>query len=164
MANPTNYTLAATQANSTTTLATVGGTVEPWVFTIPAGGTLNLEAEFGFSTAASTTGITLAVLVSNPVGAANTVLGTYSATIPVTSATAASALQGGGVISVAPNASTAYSVTSTDASGTAFANFRSAIRNFSTNADVTVTLQFASEVGSSAVTLAAGSTAVGTIS
>lgn len=159
-----NYTLSASQANSTTTLATIGGTVEPWVFSVPPGGTLDLVASLAFSTAAGTTGITLGALVANPVGADRTVLGAYSAVIPVTNAASAAALEGSGAVSVAANTSTAYSVTSTDASGTAVGRYMLRVKNFSTNVAATVTLQFASEVGSSAVTLAAGSTAVGTIS
>jgi hypothetical protein len=161
----TSYTLAASQANSTVTLATVGPSTLPWTFTIPPNATLDLSVLVGFTSAATTTGISLSLLVQNPVGADATTRGIYRTEIAVDAALTATGVVDGDVISVAANANTSYTVTSAaSTAGNMVAVIHSHIRNFATNGNVTVTVQFASEVAASAVTLLAGSTAVGTIS
>ena len=159
------YMLAASQANSTVTLATIGTTTVPWTFTVPPGATLNLAARLIFTADAITTGISLSALVANPNGAETTVIGNYRAGIAVDAALVATEVVDGDVISVAANTSTSYTVTSASSTaGNMVANYSAAIRNNSTNANVTVTLQFASEVAASAVTLLAGSSASGALS
>lgn len=165
MSRATNYTLAASQANSTVTLATVGGTVEPWTFNVPPGATLELAACVAFTAAATTTGLAFSLLVANASGADASALGIYRTEIAVDAAVTATGVVDGENISVAANTSTSYTVTSpSSTAGTMVAITHGFIKNFSTNANVTVTVQFASEVGASAVTLLAGSTAVGTLS
>jgi hypothetical protein len=160
-----NYTLAASQANSTVTLATIGTTTEPWAFTVPPGATLDVSMLLAFTSAATTTGLSVSLLVANPNGADATALGVYRVETAVDAALVASGVADGDVISVAQNASTSYTVTTAaSTAGNMVSTLRAYIRNRSTNANLTVTAQFASEVGSSAVTLLAGSTALGTIS
>lgn len=160
-----NYTLVAAQANSTTTLATIGTTAEPWTFTVPPGATLLVDMLAVFTAAAVTTGISLSALVANPVGAERTVLGGYRSEIAVDAALTATGVAAGGPVSVATNTTTAYTVTSpSSTAGNMPAVMKLCLKNLSTNANVTVTMQFASEVGASAVTLLAGSSAIGTIS
>lgn len=161
----TNFTLAAPQANSTTTLATIGGTVEPWVFVVPPGATLDLSLTGVFTSAATTTGLSISALVSNPFGAERSVLGSFRTEIAVDAALTATGVVDGDQISVAANTSTSYTVTSAaSTAGNLPLTWRGMLKNFSTNAAATVTLQFASEVGSSAVTLLAGTTAIGVTS
>lgn len=160
----TNYTTAATQANSTVTLATIGSTAEPWVFQVNPGGTFDLEVAVPFSTAAGTTGLTLGLSVANPNGADGSVVGGYMSLIPVTNAQSAAAESQSGAISVATNTTTVYSVTSSAAANTAVASFRAFGKNLSTNRTAVLTVQFATEVATSAATIAAGATAILTTS
>ena len=166
MSRFTNYTLAASQANSTTSLANVGaGTPEPWIFTVPPGATIDILATVAFTSAATTTGLSLSFLVANPVGADASAAGVYRTEIAVDAAVTATGVVDGDAISVAANTTTSYTVTSASSTaGNMVAVAHGYIKNFSTNANVTVTVQFASEVGASAVTLLAGSTAIGTLS
>ena len=161
----TNYTLAANQANSTVTLATIGTTAEPWTFTCPPGATIDISLKAIFTAAATTTGISLSALVANPFGAERTALGFYQANIQVDAALTATGVTDGDQVSVATNTSTSYTVTSASSTaGNMTATYALALRNFSSNQPVTITLQFASEVAASAVTLLSGTTAIGVTS
>lgn len=163
-----SYTLPVDQANSTNVLATIGTSAEPWTWTVPPGATFTIDGDLSFYAAANTTGLSLSLLVANPAGADGTALGSYSARIAVATGVAASDVAGGDGISVAANTSTSYTVTSTASTATPgdhmWARWSAKIRNFSTNANLTVTAQFASEVNASAVTLVKGSSISGTVS
>lgn len=148
--------LTATQANSTVTPAVLTG----HTFTIPPGKTALINANLAATAAATTTGIALGIRVAQGAGANGNAQGSWFITTALTSAAAATALEDGDIYNVAAGANalgevlgTATTAGNNAASGTAI------VRNTSTNANTTVTIEFRSEVAGSAVTAQIGTSA-----
>lgn len=149
--------LSATQVNSTVSPATLTGNT----FTLAPGQSMLLSAVLIFTSAATTTGAALGVRVSQGAGANGNARGAAFATVALTSAAAASALQDGDVFNVAAGGVGLVSVLGTaTVAGNNSAAAQANITNTSTNANTTVEVVFWSEVGGSAITAQIGSGAV----
>ena len=146
--------LTTTQASTSTTLAVVTG----HTFTIPPNTAATIVSNLIFTAAATTTGLNHAIRVANPAGASANVVGNAYFSNNQSASAAATSLQDGDAFNVAANANSAISVlgantTSGNNASIVFAN----IFNQSTNTSATVTIEFATEVAASAVTLQIGS-------
>lgn len=148
--------LTATQANSTVTPAVLTG----HTFTIPPGKTALIQAQMAFTAAATTTGALYGIRVAQGAGANGNAIGSWFATVAVTSAAGAGALEDGDSYNVAAGANAIGSVLGTaTTAGNQGASATAIVRNTSTNANTTVTVEFASEVAASAVTAQIGTSA-----
>lgn len=152
--------LSATQANSTTTPATL----TDCTFTLLPGQTMQLNAVLIFTAAATGTGGALGVRVAQGSGADANAQGSAYAIVSVANAAGAGALSDGDAFNVAANANSLWETVGTaSTSGNNGAAIRAVVHNASTNANTTVTVEFRSEVGGSAVTAQIGSGATAII-
>lgn len=148
--------LTATQANSTVTPAVLTG----HTFTIPPGKTALINATLVFTAAATTTGGLLGIRVAQAAGANGNAQGSWFGTVAVTSAAGAGSLEDGDVYNVAAAANAIGSVLGTaSTAGNQGSQMTAIVQNTSTNANTTVTVEFASEVAASAVTAQIGTSA-----
>ena len=136
--------LTATQTNATVTPAVLTG----HTFTIPAGKTALIEATLVCQCATTTNGFALGIRVAQGAGANGNAIGSWHITTNINPAAAATALEDGDVYNVAAAANTIGEVLGTDVT-TANTNVGSRgtaiVRNTSTNAVTTVTIEFRSE-------------------
>lgn len=152
--------LSATQANSTTSPTVLTGCT----FTLLPGQTLQLNATLVFTAAATTTGAALGVRVAQGSGADANARGSAFALVNVANAAGAGGLSDGDQFNVAANTNSLFETVGTaSTSGNNGAMIRAVVHNASTNANTTVTVEFRSEVGGSAVTAQIGSGATAII-
>lgn len=151
---------AAGTANSTTTPAVLSG----HTFVIPPGMTLVLNGQMIFRSAATTTGAQIGIRVTQPSGASAAAVGSFSAEVAIAAGANSTALRDGGSFNVAANSNTFKGCLGTGVSATAtdhVAVYQAVINNPAATHSTTVTVEFASEVASSAITPQAGTGAVG---
>jgi hypothetical protein len=156
-----NAVLTATQANSTVSPIVITG----HTFTIPPGKTLAIRGMGAFTAAATTTGCAIGIRVAQPSGANGSAQGAWNAEVGLASTAAATGVRLGGVFNVSA-AGSAFGETLGTAS-TAGNNpfvYDAVVKNQSTNVTTTVTVEFRSEVTTSAVTLQIGSACSGRVS
>jgi hypothetical protein len=152
--------LTATQANSTVTPAVLTG----HTFLVPPGGALSLQGVLVCTAAATTTGFSVGVRVTQPASANGNARGAFHGLVNLANAAGASALTDGDVFNVAANANALVEVLGTaTTAGNNGAAYQAVIENAATNAWTTVTVEFRSEVASSAVTAQIGSGAIATV-
>lgn len=152
--------LTATQANSTTTPATLTN----HTFTLPAGKTLLLNGQLIATAAATTTGLVYGVKVTNPTGANGNVQGSMTSYVNIASTAVATGLMDGDIFNVAANANATITVIgSASTAGNNAAQLQCVIKNQSTVTSATIEVVFASEVATSAVTAQIGTGAAGLI-
>jgi hypothetical protein len=152
--------LSATQANSTVTPAVLTGCT----FTLLPGQSLTLDAILIFTAAATTTGGALGVRVAQAASANANARGAAHGYVNLSNAAAATGLADGDVFNVAAGANALFQVLGTaTTSGNNAAHIKAVVHNASTNVNTTVTVEFRSEVGGSAVTAQIGSGAVAII-
>jgi hypothetical protein len=154
--------LSSTQANSTVTPAVLTGCT----FTLTPGQSLTLDAILIFRSAATTTGAALGVRVAQGAGANGNARGSAWSYVQISALPTATGLGDGDVFDVGAGANTFFETLGTAASATnanhaAYA--KAVVHNTSTNVNTTVTVEFRSEVGGSAVTAQIGSGAVAII-
>lgn len=152
--------LSATQSNSTLTPAVLTGCT----FVLAPGQSLSLQAILIFTGAATTTGAGFGVRVAQGAGADGNARGSTFTYVNLTSAASATGLADGDVFNVAAGAN-AYAETlgTATVAGNNSAMLNAVITNTSTNANTTVTVEFRSEVDTSAVVAQIGSGAIGII-
>jgi hypothetical protein len=156
----TKSILLATQANSTTTPAVLTGCT----FTLTPGQTLTLDAILIFTAAATTTGGALGIRVAQAASANANAFGAAHGYVNLANAAAATGLADGDRFNVAAGANTLFEVLGTaTTSGNNAAHIKAVVHNASTNVNTTVTVEFRSEVNTSAVTAQIGSGAVALI-
>lgn len=154
--------LSSTQANSTVTPAVITS----HTFTIPAGKALELKAIAVFQSAATTTGIGYGIRVAQGAGADSPARGAWFGSGATAAGASAAALHNGGAFAVNGGTNALGELLTTGVSAAATnhtAMLQAVIRNTSTNAATTVTVEFRSEVAASAITLQPGTGAVGVI-
>lgn len=152
--------LTATQANSTVTPAVLTG----HTFTLLPGKVLKLQGQVICTSAATTTGFAVGIRVANASAADANAIGSCSIEVALSSAAAATPLVDGDVFNVGANANAFVEVLGTaTVAGNNSAKYQATIKNQSTNKNVTVTVEFRSEVATSAVTAQIGTGAVGVI-
>lgn len=152
--------LSSTQANSTVTPAVLTGCT----FTLTPGQSLTLDAILIFTSAATTTGGALGVRVAQAASANANARGAAHGYVNLANAAAATGLADGDRFDVAAGANALFEVLGTaTTSGNNAAHIKAVVHNFSTNVNTTVTVEFRSEVGGSAVTAQIGSGAVAII-
>lgn len=160
-ATTSSVVLSATQANSTVTPAVVTG----MTFTVAPGQTLALDAILIFQSAATTTGGGIGIRVTQGAGADGPARGAAVVRAAI-NANAATENSQGGNYNVAAGANTLIENVGASVNALATNYYMRAdaiVKNTSTNANTTVTVEFRSEVASSAVTLQIGSIAAATI-
>jgi hypothetical protein len=142
--------------NSTTTPADLTG----HVFSIPPGKTLSITGRMIFTSAATATGAFYGYEASQPVGADGNLQGSWFAQVNLTSAPAATTLSDGDVVDLEAGGILANGVLGTaSVAGNNAAIINIALKNTSTNATSTVSLQFRSETNGNAVTALLGTNA-----
>ncbi|HET8744312.1 MAG TPA: hypothetical protein VFM98_01815 [Ramlibacter sp.] len=153
--------LTATQTNSTTTPAVLTG----HTFTVPPGKMLQLSGQLIFQAAATTTGAALGVRVAQGGGADAHAIGSVAMTVNVQGSPATANLYDGDNFDVAAGANTLREVVGTGSSAATNigSNFQMCVKNLSTNADTTVTIEFRSEVAASDVTAQIGTCCMGVL-
>lgn len=152
--------LAATQANSTTTPAVLSGCT----FTLLPGESLTLDAILIFTAAATTTGGALGIRVAQAAGASANARGSAHGYVNLSNAAAATGLADGDVFNVAAGANALFEVLGTaTTAGNNAAHIKAVVHNPAAAHNTTVTVEFRSEVGGSAVTAQIGSGAVALI-
>lgn len=154
--------LSSTIANSTITPAVITS----HTFVIPPLQTLQLKAIAVFQSAAATTGMGYGVRVTQPAGADSQARGAMVATVGISGVQGNTAIRGGNNFNVAAAANSYQEVLGTAVSATLtnhVADMDVVVRNTATNVSTTVTVEYRSEVAGSAVTLQAGTGAIGTI-
>lgn len=152
--------LTATQANSTVTPAVLTG----HTFTIPPGRTLKLAGQVIFVAAATTTGAGIGIRCAQGAGANANAVGSWATQVELSSAPTALGIADGDVFNVAGGANALGETLGTaSVAGNNAAHFQTVIRNLSTNANTTVTVEFRSEVAGSAVTAQIGTSSAGII-
>jgi hypothetical protein len=152
--------LTATQANSTVTPAVLTG----HTFTLLPGKVLQLSGQVICTSAATTTGFAVGIRVANAAAADANAIGSCMIEVDLTSAAAATSLTDGDVFNVGANANALVEVLGTaTVAGNNAAKYQATIKNQSTNKNVTVTVEFRSEVATSAVTAQIGTGCVGVI-
>lgn len=150
------------QVNSTTTPQTLNN----HTFIIPPQKTLELSGRLIATTAATTTGVYYGVLVQQGAGANASATGSWYCHVNIVATAAATGLSDGDVISVNGGGSYSGGVLGTGSSGatTPVGGFITVgIKNHSTNANTTVSLQFRSEVANRDATARSGTCASGVI-
>lgn len=146
--------LAATQANTTVTPATLTG----HSFTLPPGKVATVMGVLAATAAATGTGIAYGVQVVHGAGANGNVVGAIFAEANNSSASAATATSDGDAVNVAAGATAtveAVGAASVAGNNAAFAN--AVLRNTASNVAATINIVFRSEVAGSAVTAQVGS-------
>lgn len=154
--------LSSTQANSTVTPAVL----TDCTFTLTPGQSLTLDAILIFQSAATTTGGALGIRVAQGAGANGNARGSAWSYVQLSALPTATGLGDGDVFNVGAGANTLFETLGTAASATATnhaAYAKAVVHNVSTNVNTTVTVEFRSEVGGSAVTAQIGSGAVAII-
>lgn len=155
---PVSALLTATLANTTVTPAVLTN----HTFTIPPGRTLQLTGILVATAAATTTGIAYGIRIAQPAGASGPAQGAWFGSVNLSDAAAATTLNDGDAINIAANTNglgelLAPSSTAGNQAATITAN----IKNQAAAHSTTVTLEFRSEVASSAVTAQIGTSAAG---
>lgn len=161
-ATATSVVLSATQANSTVTPAVLAG----HTFTIPPGKTLQLQGVMIFQTPAATTGGALGVRVAQGAGANGNAQGNWEGEVAVGAGGSTGGLRNAGPYNVAGGANTYGEIVGTGVSAVNTnhnARMQATIKNNSSNANTTVTVEFRSEVASSACTAQIGTGFVGVV-
>jgi hypothetical protein len=152
--------LSATQVNSTVTPVVLTGCT----FTLTPGKSLTLDAILIFTAAATSTGGALGVRVAQAATANGNARGAAHGYVNLTNAAAATGLADGDRFDVAANTNALFQVLGTaTTAGNNSAHIKAVVHNSSTNVNTTVTVEFRSEVGGSAVTAQVGSGAVAVI-
>lgn len=151
------------------TTAQVNDTVTPvnltgHVFSIPPGKTLTVLGRLIFTAAATTTGAFYGYSATQPAGADGNLQGSWFAEVNLSSAAAATSLTDGDALDLAAGATLAAGVLGTaSVAGNNAAMINLTFKNNSTNVTSSVSLQFRSEVATSAVTAVVGTNATGYI-
>lgn len=152
--------LSSTQANSTLTPAVLSGCT----FTLLPGQSLTLDAILIFTAAATTTGGALGVRVAQAAGASANARGSVHGYVNLSNAAAATGLADGDVFNVAAGANALFEVLGTaTTAGNNAAHIKAVVHNPAAAHNTTVTVEFRSEVNTSAVTAQIGSGAVALI-
>ena len=152
--------LAGTQANSTTTPAVLTGCT----FTLTPGQSLTLDAILIFTAAATMTGGALGIRVAQAAGASANARGSAHGYVNLSNAAAATGLADGDNFNVAAGANVFFEVLGTaTTAGDNAAHIKAVVHNPAAAHNTTVTVEFRSEVGGSAVTAQIGSGAVALI-
>lgn len=152
----TAVVLTATQTNSTITPAVLTGCT----FTIPAGGTLSLQAILIATAAAVTTGVALGVRVTQPAGASAAAIGACKSYVGLAAAASATGLEFGNNFNVAAGSNALVEILGTaSTAGNQAAMANAIIKNQAAAHVTTVTVEFRSEVAASAVTAQIGTSA-----
>lgn len=150
--------LTATQANSTTTLAVVTG----HTFTLAPGEVLMLNGQVVCTAAAITTGLSIAVRVAQAAAAGGNAIGSWSGQIGLQDIAASTQLYDADIFNVAAGTNTVRQMIGTGTTaGNNGASYQVVVKNNGTSGVATVTVEFASEVAASAVTLQIGTGCVG---
>jgi hypothetical protein len=148
------------QVNSTTTAVTLTG----HTFSIPPGKTLTVLGRLIFTSAATTTGAFYGYEAIQPVGADGNLQGSWFAEVNLSSAAAATSLTDGDALDLAAGATLAAGVLGTSSvAGNNAAMINLTFKNTSTNVTSSVSLQFRSEISTSAITAVVGTNATGYI-
>jgi hypothetical protein len=146
------------QVNSTVTATDLTG----HVFSVPAGKTLTLLGRLIFTSASTSTGAFYGFSANQPVGANGNLQGSWFCEVNLSSAAAATSLTDGDAVDVAANTTATGGVLGTaTVAGNNSAMINLSFKNNSTNVTSTVSLQFRSEVASSAITAVLGTNATG---
>lgn len=152
--------LSATQANSTLTPAVLTGCT----FTLLPGQSLTLDAILIFTAAATTTGGALGIRVAQAAGASANARGSAHGYVNLQNAAGATGLADGDTFNVAAGANAFFEVLGTaTTAGNNAAHIKAVVHNPAAAHDTTVTVEFRSEVNTSAVTAQIGSGAVALI-
>lgn len=151
--------LTATQSNNTTTPAVLTN----HTFTLTPGQVLSLTGQVVCDSAAATTGFAVGVRVAQGGGADANAQGSVAFNIGVSSSRHTSSLFDGDIFDVAAGANTLRETIGTDSTNGANngSAYQLSVKNYSTNADTTVTIEFRSEVAASAVTAQIGTGCAG---
>lgn len=150
--------LTGTQANSTVTPAVLTG----HSFTLTPGQALLLNGQVVCTSAATTTGVAVGVRVAQASGAGGNAVGSAMVQVAVANAAGATQLYDADVFNVAANANALFEVLGTaSTAGNNGASYQVCVKNNGTSGDTTVTIEFRSEVGTSAVTAQIGTGCVG---
>lgn len=152
--------ITSTQANSTTTPTVLTGCT----FTLTPGQGLSLDAILIFTAAATTTGGALGIRVDQAATANGNAQGAAHGYVNIQNAAGATGLADGDVFNVTAGTNALFEVLGTaTTAGNNAAHIKALVKNTSTNVNTTVTVEFRSEVGGSAVTAQIGSGAVALI-
>lgn len=146
--------LSSTQANSTVTPAVMTGAT----FTLTPGQSGTFTGMLVCTAAATTTGVAAGFRVAQAASANGNAIGSWLGYVNLSSTAAATGLADGDVYNVAANAN-AYGETlgTATTSGNNAVLIQAVVTNTATNVNTTVTFEFRSEVGGSAVTAQIGS-------
>jgi hypothetical protein len=146
--------LSSTQANSTVTPAVLTGAT----FTLTPGQTGTFTAILIVTAAATSTGVGAGFRVAQGAGANGNARGAWSGYVNLSSAAAATGLADGDTYGVAAGSSNYGELLGTaTTSGNNAMQVEAVVQNLATNVNTTVTFEFRSEVGNSAVTAQIGS-------
>lgn len=152
--------LSATQTNTTVTPAVLTG----HTFVVPPGKTLNITSILIATAAATGTGIALGVRVSQPSGASGAAIGSWRGTVHLSSTASATGLSDGDSWNVAANSNVLGEILGTaTTAGNNPATIDAIVFNTASAHSTTVTVEFRSEVGGSAVVAQIGTATAGTI-
>lgn len=150
--------LTATQSNSTLTPAVLTG----HSFTVEPGKVLSLTGQVVFTAAATTTGCAVGVRVAQAAGADAHAIGSTQLFVGISAAAHQTGLSDGDAFDVAASANSLVELvgtaTSVNPNGS---GYQLSVKNLSTNANTTVTIEFRSEVDTSAVTAQIGTGCTG---
>jgi hypothetical protein len=150
--------LTSTQANSTVTPAVLTG----HTFTLTPGQVLQLVGQVVCAAAATTTGFAVGVRVAQAATANGNAIGSACFQVGLSSAAAATQLFDADVFNVGANTNALIETLGTaTTAGNNGAGYHLAVKNTATNANTTVTIEFRSEVGTSAVTAQIGTGCAG---
>ena len=145
--------LTVTQASTIVTPTVLTG----HTFTIPAGKTAQIQSIIIFTSAVTTTGILHGIRVANPSGANANAIGSVYNSVNLASTALANCLHDGDAFNVAQNTNAIVQIIGTATTAGNNASILNAnIFNQSTNTILTVTIEFASEIATSAVTCQVG--------
>lgn len=150
--------LTATQPNSTVTPAILTN----HSFTLTPGQVLQLVGQVVCTAAATSTGFAVGIRVAQAAGAGGNAQGSACIQTGLSNAAAATQLFDADVFNVAAGASAFFEVLGTaSTTGNNGAGYHLAIKNNGTTGNTTVTVEFRSEVGTSAVTAQIGTGCAG---
>jgi hypothetical protein len=150
--------LTSTQANSTVTPAVLTG----HTFTLTPGQSLLLNGQVVCTAAATTTGFAIGVRVAQANGAGGNVVGSAMLQVAIANAAAATQLYDADKFDVAANASALLEILGTaSTAGNNGGSYQVCVKNNGTSGVATVTVEFRSEVATSAVTAQIGTGCVG---
>jgi hypothetical protein len=153
--------LTASQTNNTVTPAILTG----HTFVIPAGKFATITGNLIFTSSAVAAGSAYGIKVAQGASANGAAIGSWSITVAVTGAAAASSLYDGDAINVGANANVLGEVVgAASTAGNNSGTLTALIKNTATNADTTVTILFRSKNAGSTITAQIGTAAVAVIS